>query len=92
MSELKPCPFCGCAARLMLVGADYAVVCTECHGAIFPFSEQTEEDAIRFWNHRAQSIYDEEWRKEHYKTSYDKGFLEGYRTAQNAMSKTETNQ
>lgn len=50
---LKPCPFCGCAPRLLSYGGSHSVVCSAC-GA------ETEIDlplpeAIARWNRRANS-------------------------------------
>ena len=56
MSELKPCPFCGCESVIIIdhedgLGAcDYYVACDRC-SASGSFSD-TLDDAIRKWNNR----------------------------------------
>ena len=51
MSDLKPCPFCGEPARIMLA-PDVWVQCTGC-GAMSAFSA-TPESAIGKWNRRTE--------------------------------------
>ena len=58
MIELKPCPFCGEKARL-LVSNGVRVLCTKCGATtrILVDSERIEtsavEDVIKAWNRRA---------------------------------------
>ncbi len=63
MTELKPCPFCGCDASLMVIEPhahyiatfmpDYPggafIECTVCTASI---SGETEEEATTTWNRR----------------------------------------
>ena len=54
MSELKPCPFCGGEAELM-VGKYYGtkwVECKTCHAESDAFD--TRAEAIDAWNRRAE--------------------------------------
>ena len=55
VSELKPCPFCGCVdieiERVGTVRASCIVVCTECGCKL----ESNETGSGRFWNTRAES-------------------------------------
>lgn len=65
MSELKPCPFCGGAAKIhscaelenetarIVYHGKCGVHCTECHVATLPCID--EEQAARFWNRRADN-------------------------------------
>lgn len=53
--ELKPCPFCGHAAKLHLSHpSDYFISCSNRECEIEPSTEfkATEEDAIKVWNNR----------------------------------------
>lgn len=53
-NRLKPCPFCGCEARLLFRGyidPAYVVVCTEC-GAEGTESKDRRK-AVDNWNRRA---------------------------------------
>lgn len=54
--ELKPCPFCGCAADWSVQIGDYFGECSEC-GARGPVpyggaAKAMKEEAIRLWNTR----------------------------------------
>lgn len=51
MSELKPCPFCGGEAWLVMGSCGYMVECGACH--IFGAIRGTKEEAIEAWNRRA---------------------------------------
>lgn len=53
---LKPCPFCGGAAKFSLMLSNYHVVCTECLGAIFPEKGMKKEEAAIAWNTRVHTI------------------------------------
>ena len=50
--ELKPCPFCGCEARLTqyFPGRNYSVQCSVCGAATLHYTN--EVDAARAWNRR----------------------------------------
>jgi len=55
--KLKPCPFCGGAARIMLDGEDlpdesfHNVYCTNCK---VQFWVKSKTEAITAWNNRVQ--------------------------------------
>jgi len=56
MSELKPCPFCGCSAKVYSAeswneGGCFWVGCFWCHADTDFYS--TEAKAIEAWNRRA---------------------------------------
>ena len=55
MSELKPCPFCGGAAKLEKMGWPHHVFCTECFAKVTGrgTDKEGEQDAIMRWNRRA---------------------------------------
>ncbi|MGN0733702.1 MAG: Lar family restriction alleviation protein [Emergencia sp.] len=53
MTELKPCPFCGGKAEMVLFIGNFGVGCTNCMGSMFPVNGQTKEEAIKAWNRRA---------------------------------------
>ena len=63
MSDLKPCPFCGCEVQLCNIDDDglggfsyyYEVVCLNCglsNKSIFANSDRVENAAIKHWNAR----------------------------------------
>ena len=60
MSEikLKPCPFCGCEARLTqyFPGRNYSVQCSVCGAATLHY--MNEADAARAWNRRSDNARD----------------------------------
>ena len=61
MTQLKPCPFCGGKAEMLIneyndSKKEYLVACTECDGMVERWRE-TEEEAVEQWNRR---ISDEE--------------------------------
>lgn len=51
--ELKPCPFCGEAAELVVVMGFYKVRCSYCSGSSTIATDEAE--AISYWNRRAGS-------------------------------------
>ena len=55
MEQLKPCPFCGGKAKVILFMRNYGVACTKCLGGIVPHHEQTKHEAIKAWNRRADN-------------------------------------
>ena len=50
--KLKPCPFCGFAARTHKDYYGYVVQCTNCR--ITTVHEKNKWDAIELWNHRTE--------------------------------------
>ena len=55
MAELKPCPFCGGRASIVLKGGSFFVYCNRCPGAVVTdYVHQSEEEAIEAWNRRAE--------------------------------------
>ena len=56
MSELKPCPFCGCKAEIKRIPVNtiqrYSVSCMVCDAALDKLF-MNEEFAIDAWNRRA---------------------------------------
>ena len=65
MDELKPCPFCGAKAEIMLHGFysnetqefsdnTYGVICHSCGSQGYQFFE-TELFAVKAWNRRADN-------------------------------------
>lgn len=58
MFELKPCPFCGGKARL-LVGDGVRVICSKCYAGTMILTDNMEyesnavETVIEKWNRRA---------------------------------------
>ena len=63
MTELKPCPFCGGKAKVILFLCHRAVACTECPACILPDKESMKrfelgdnetEERIKEWNRRAE--------------------------------------
>lgn len=53
--ELKPCPFCGCVARLTQYypGRNYLIQCSVCGAATLRFTNAV--DAARAWNRRVDN-------------------------------------
>lgn len=62
MSELKKCPFCGGAARIMLEEEDrpdecfHNIYCTSCGVQLWV---KSKSEAIAAWNRRRKEIPDE---------------------------------
>lgn len=60
MFELKPCPFCGGRARL-LVNGGVRVICTRCYVSTMVLKDELEygsnavESSIEAWNRRADN-------------------------------------
>ncbi len=57
--ELKPCPFCGGKAKMVVYTNyndynDYVVNCTKC-GASVPIWHETEKEAAQWWNRRDEN-------------------------------------
>lgn len=64
MSELKPCPFCGCRILLLEAyevrkGWEAAIPCNNCPVVMTTITYDTEEQAIeavtKAWNRRAEN-------------------------------------
>ena len=56
MKELKPCPFCGGKAEMLISEyegsrKEYPAACAECDGMVERWRE-TEEEAVEQWNRR----------------------------------------
>lgn len=60
MTELKPCPFCGGAARLF-ANSGVRVICTKCYASTriltdeLEFNSNAVETVIEAWNRRAEN-------------------------------------
>lgn len=62
LKPLKPCPFCGGKAEMLVSEYDdsrkeYLVACAECDGMVERWRE-TEEEAVEQWNRRASDKED----------------------------------
>lgn len=58
MDELKPCPFCGCKARVLTTSDFYyEVLCLNLECKINPATRfyKKEEEAIEAWNRRTDN-------------------------------------
>ena len=49
--ELKPCPFCGGEAEIIVVASYYKVRCSRCSGSATIATDRAA--AVEFWNRRA---------------------------------------
>ncbi len=59
MEKLKPCPFCGGKAEMLIdeysvSRKEYLVACTECDGMVERWRE-TKEEAVEQWNRRTSN-------------------------------------
>lgn len=52
--ELKPCPFCGCEAKIIQFLGSYTIHCSKCGGMTDPYRSRTREKAIEAWNRRTK--------------------------------------
>lgn len=62
MEKLKPCPFCGGKAEMLIneyndSRKEYLVACAECDGMVERWRE-TEEEAVEQWNRRVSDKED----------------------------------
>lgn len=62
MTQLKPCPFCGGKAEMLIneyndSRKEYLVACAECDGMVERWRE-TEEEAVEQWNRRVSDKED----------------------------------
>lgn len=62
MDKLKPCPFCGGKAEMLInkyndLRKEYLVACTKCDGMVERWRE-TEEEATEQWNRRVSDKED----------------------------------
>ena len=62
MEKLKPCPFCGGKAEMLISEyegsrKEYLVACAECDGMVERWIE-TEEEAVEKWNRRVNDKED----------------------------------
>lgn len=62
MEKLKPCPFCGGKAEMLISEyedsrKEYLVDCTECCGMVERWVD-TEEEAVEQWNRRVNDKED----------------------------------
>ncbi len=54
MDKLKPCPYCGCKAKLYeAYDGAWCAECMVCYARTF--HGQTKEEAIQQWNRRANN-------------------------------------
>lgn len=85
MSDLLPCPFCGCKADIIDENQanPFIVYCRNCH--ITTLNCKTYEDAENAWNNRIKNDDFEEYKEKHkkqiedYEFAWDEGYREGYK-------------
>jgi hypothetical protein len=84
MSDLLPCPFCGCKADLIdeNLPHPYMAYCRDCR--IQTPNCSTHEGAEKLWNKRTLNEFDEYKEKnkkklEDYEFAWDEGYREGYK-------------
>lgn len=53
-TDLKPCPFCGGEAEVLVFGGVYMVQCETC--GIATDTDRIKEDVIKKWNTRTNTI------------------------------------
>lgn len=59
VTQLKPCPFCGGKAEVLIneysdSNKEYLVACAECDGMVERW-RKTEEEAVAQWNRRVNN-------------------------------------
>ena len=54
MTELKPCPFCGCGAKAYLFDGEWQVECFVCHARAW--WADSKEEAEAKWNQRTEEV------------------------------------
>lgn len=55
MSELKPCPFCGCENILVKKRKTTMIECADCGVVVFDVQDGKQRDPFLLWNTRSDS-------------------------------------
>ena len=55
MSELKPCPFCGCENILVKKRKTTMIECADCGVVVFDVQDGEQRDPFLLWNTRSDS-------------------------------------